>query len=114
MRIDTFRKAVLALPEITEQPHHHYASFRVRGKIIATVPPENTHVHFFVDDDARERALALYPDCLEVLMWGRKVSGLRMTLARATPEIVRELLRQAWRHRAPKTLQGALCSGPVD
>ena len=32
------RQLALALPEATEQDHHGMASFRVRGKIFATVP----------------------------------------------------------------------------
>jgi len=34
------RRLALSLPEVTEQPHFDMASFRVRGKIFVTVPPE--------------------------------------------------------------------------
>jgi len=39
MNVDKVRSFALAWPEGTEQPHFHSASFRVRGKIFATLPP---------------------------------------------------------------------------
>ena len=36
MKLADVRKFALALPEVAEAPHHHYGSFRVRGKILAT------------------------------------------------------------------------------
>lgn len=36
MKMATVRRFALQLPEITEQPHHHDGSFRVRGKIFVT------------------------------------------------------------------------------
>lgn len=104
MKIDAVRKFALALPEAAEAPHFEYSSFRVRGKIFATVPPDGRHVHIFVGDEDREPALELHPEFLEKLVWGGKVVGVRATLARADAEIVKALLRQAWRRKAPKAL----------
>jgi hypothetical protein len=104
MKIDQVRKFALSLPETAEAPHFNYASFRVRGKIFATVPPEETHVHIFVSDEERERALLLYPECLEKLFWGAKVVGVRVTLEKAKTALVSALLREAWTRKAPKTL----------
>jgi hypothetical protein len=42
------RKIALALPEATEQDHHGALSFRVRGKIFATVP-DSEHLRVMVD-----------------------------------------------------------------
>jgi hypothetical protein len=97
----------LALAEVTEQPHFNYSSFRVKGKIFVTVPPEETHVHVFVAEDERERALALYPEFIEKLLWGGKVVGLRIALASARPAVVQALVRQAWACKAPKALVAA-------
>jgi len=106
MKIDAVRKFALALPEVTEQPHFAYSSFRVLGKIFVTVPPENTHIHIFVDDGVREPALLLYPDFLEKLWWGGKVRGLRVRLAAATPGVVKSLMQTAWTAKAPTKLSG--------
>jgi len=106
MNANDVRHAALALPGSGEAPHFHYASFRVRGRIFATMPPEGTHLHVFVGEEVREPALAIDPEFLEPLTWGRKVVGLRVTLARASPGVVKRLLSEAWRAKAPKSLTG--------
>ena len=108
MRYATLRKFALSLPETTEEPHHHLASFRVRGKIFVTVPPGETHIHVFVSDAVREPALALYPEFIEKLWWGGKVTGLRVALGGARLTVVRDLVRQAWLEKAPAALAGTL------
>lgn len=104
MKIDAIRAHALGLPEVTEQPHFHYASFRVAGKIFITVPPEETHVHVFVGEPDRDRALVLYPEFVEKLLWGGKVVGLRIALASAKAAAVKALIDQAWTAKAPKRL----------
>src|SRR5438270_321987 len=49
MELAEARTHALSLPETTEQPHFDMASFRVRGKIFATVPPEGDRLPVFVD-----------------------------------------------------------------
>ena len=104
MKIDRVRRYALSLPEVVEAPHFNFTSFRVNGKIFATAPPENTHVHIFVGEEQRESALALHPGFIEKLFWGSKACGLRIALATAKPEAVESLLRQAWSAKAPKRL----------
>jgi hypothetical protein len=70
----------LSLEAVTEEPHHHFSSFRVRGKIFVTIPPGEEFLHVFVDDQAREVALALYSEFIEKLLWGGKVVGVRVSL----------------------------------
>lgn len=113
MKIAQVRRFALALPEVVEAPHFEAASFRVRGKIIATVPPGDALLHVFVDEETRETALALEPDCLEKLFWGGRVWGLRVALASAKPRVVESLLMQAWRSKAPKKLIAA-CDASSD
>ncbi len=104
MKIAQVRRFALSLPEATEAPHFQYSSFRVRGKIFATAPPDGKHLHVFVTDDEREIAMALDPEFLENLHWGGKVVGLRVALAKAKPKVVAKLLTQAWSGKAPKIL----------
>jgi predicted transport protein len=108
MKFSALRKYVMALPEVTEEPHHHFGSFRVRGKLFVTVPPEQEHIHIFVSEQQREQALALYPEFAEKLLWGGKVVGVRVTLAPASLAAVRLLVRQAWESKARRRL----CSNP--
>lgn len=107
MKCSEVRRFALSLPETNEEPHFHFSSYRVRGKIFATVPPEETHLHIFVDERAREVALATEAASVEKLLWGGKVVGLRVTLAIAKPAVVKHLLVEAWCRKAPKTLAAA-------
>jgi hypothetical protein len=102
MDFKALRTLALALPEVTEEPHFEYASFRVGGKIIVTVPPDEKHAHIFVGEQDRELALAMYPEFVEKLMWGKRVAGVRVALAKAKPRVVSSLIRKAWEHKAPK------------
>lgn len=96
MKYETARAVALALPDTTEEPHHHFNSFRVRGKIFVTVPPEREHLHVFVNEEDRELALAAYPQFVEKLLWGGKVAGIRVALERADASIVKTLVRRAY------------------
>lgn len=105
MKLSSVRKYALSLPEAAEAPHFDYLSFRVRGKIFVTFPPGDEFVHIFPSEESRERALALYPQFVERLMWGNKVAGVRITLAEAIPAVVKGLIFSAWQRKAPKSLQ---------
>lgn len=54
-----------SLPEVTDKPHHHFGSLRVRGKIFVTMPPREEHIHVFVPEQECEQALAMYPGFTE-------------------------------------------------
>ena len=95
MKMAAVRRFALSLPDVTEQPHHEFSSFRVRGRIFATVPPAEDVIHVFVDEMDRERALAMHPQWAEKLLWGGKVRGLRIVLEAAEAAAVKALVRQA-------------------
>ena len=94
----------MALPGVTEEPHHAMSSFRVNGKIFATVPPDGLHLHLFVDEQDREQSIAVAPAAFEKLSWGARVVGRRVKLARARHGDVEALLRKAWQRKAPRAL----------
>ena len=106
MKLATVRNFALALPEVTEEPHHNFGSLRVRGKIFVTVPPppEREHIHVFVSEQQREQAFAMYPAFADKLLWGGKVVGVRVTLALAPSSVVKSLVRHAWENKAPSAL----------
>lgn len=108
MKVAQVRRFAMSLPEVTEAPHFELSSFRVRGKIFVTVPPDEAHIRVFVRDDVREMALSLYPAFLEKLVWGGKVCGIRVRLAVASPTVVNRLVREAWTCKAPKRLAATL------
>jgi hypothetical protein len=105
------RQFALALPGVTEEPHFDMQSFRVRGKIFVTVPPEGARLHVFVDPLAVDGYVAEDPAAFEPLRWGEKISGLRVNLAAADDARVREVIEESWRRKAPKTLVAAYDKG---
>ena len=104
MKIAEVRRFALSLPGVTEAPHFDKSSFRVRGKIFATVPPGGSHLHVFVDEVQRERMTSVAPEAYEKLWWGEKVVGLRVALSLAQSQHVKELLEAAWHLKAPKSV----------
>ncbi|HEX4435057.1 MAG TPA: MmcQ/YjbR family DNA-binding protein [Acidimicrobiales bacterium] len=101
------RRLALALPKTAEAPHHDMTSFRVAGKIFATMPAAGGRVHVFVGDDEVAAYVAEYPTAVEELWWGTKRRGCRVLLPQATVPLLRELLTESWRSRAPKKVLAA-------
>jgi hypothetical protein len=104
VKLSDARNYALSLPESREEPHFKLDSFRVRGKIFATVPVDRKHLHVFVDEPRRELALAMFPDAYEKLWWGKNVVGIKVKLAGANAADVKDLLHSAWARKAPKSL----------
>ncbi len=92
-----------SLPETTEQDHHGFPSFRVAGKIFATLP-NAAHVHVMLSDTLVEMAIGTSPLACEELRWGKRPSGVRVTLASAASAHLEMLLTEAWRLKAPAKL----------
>ena len=103
MTEDDVRSMALALPGTTEAPHHDRTSFRVGGKIFATMPPEGDSVNVLLDEEEARAAAEESPDWVELLWWGRRLSGVRVDLARADADVLTELLEDAYQRRAPRT-----------
>src|SRR5271166_6091774 len=101
MDLDRVRQFALAFPGVTEEPHFDLTSFRVRGKIFATAPADQAHLHVFVDEPATDAWVTENPDAFEPLLWGRKVRGVRVSLGVAPADRVMELVEDAWRRKAP-------------
>ena len=105
MNVTEVRRLALALPEVSEEPHFHLASFRVKGKIFATLAPDGSFLNVFVEDAQREMMAAVDPKAYESLWWGKKIAGLHVHLAAAKARDVEALLRSAWERKAPKKLR---------
>jgi YjbR len=95
MTPDDVRALALALDGTVEQPHHQRTSFRVDGRIFATM--DDLGVNVMLDEEpAREAAT---DPGVELLWWGRKLSGVRVLLTNADRDVVAELLDDAWQRR---------------
>ena len=106
MTLDDVRQLALSLPGATEEPHFDAVSYRIRGKIFATVPPGGEFLNVFVAEQHRASARAEHPDFIEALRWGKRVVGIRVLLPGASRDMVQPLLTRAWAQRAPRRLLG--------
>ena len=103
MELDEAVAAVLALPGVTEADHHGRRSFRVgAGKVLATVPEQGV-LNVMVGEDLAHAASA--QPGVDLLWWGRKLSGVRVQVATVDPALLDELLQDAWSRRAPAALR---------
>ncbi|MGI8753918.1 MAG: MmcQ/YjbR family DNA-binding protein [Acidimicrobiales bacterium] len=101
--LEEARALALALPETTETAHHGMMSFRIRGKIFATVP-DVRNVRAMVDDEETRALAASEPGVYTEWYWGKRLACVQIELASVTSEALREVLVDAWRRKAPKRL----------
>jgi hypothetical protein len=109
MRLETARKFALSLPETTEEPHFEKSSFRVKGKIFATVPLGGKHLNVSAEPDEGQALVDQFPEAFEPIPWGKRpqMEWISVVLAKADRAIVQELLEDAWRRKAPKRVVDA-------
>jgi hypothetical protein len=93
----------MGLPEVTEQDHHGFPSFRVANKIFATLPDPH-HLHLMLNEPEVRMARDIGPDAFQELWWGQRLAGARVTLAAADPPFLADLMSLAWRRKAPRRL----------
>jgi hypothetical protein len=101
------RTIALALAETTEADHWGNPSFRIYGRIFATVP-DPLHLNVMVDPFDVEAVVRDEPEACSPLRWGKEVRGVQLTLQSASPQLVANLLEVAWRRKAPRRLLGRL------
>lgn len=100
---DEAREIVLSLPEAVEQDHHGRPSFRVNGKIFATLWDED-HLNVMLDEGGVVQAVQAHPDACSEVWWGKRLAAVRVALTHAKPAMLRQMLTEAWELRAPKRL----------
>jgi hypothetical protein len=100
---DEARSLALSLPEAVELDHHGRPSFRVGGKIFATLWTDE-RMNVMLDEGGILTALDRAPESCEKVFWGRRLAAVGVTLARADRDLLAELLADAWEQKAPKRL----------
>lgn len=105
------RRLALALPEAVEAPHFQMSSFRVGGKIFATMPPDEQVLNVFVSEAVRAPMVAANPAAFRDLQWGAKVVGMTVLLAQSDAASVQRLLHLSWAGKAPKRLAATFAAG---
>ena len=94
------RRMALSLAGAVEQDHHGFPSFRVGGKIFATLPDEE-HLHVMLDEGRIREIVARDPHACEEKWWGKKLAGVRVSLPDAAKDRVAAMLEEAWALRRP-------------
>jgi hypothetical protein len=100
------RADALSLPEAVEQDHHGRPSFRVGGKIFATLWSDE-RMNVMLDEDGVRTAVAAVPLACEEVWWGKRLAAVGVTLAAVDRAFLRDLLEDAWEGKAPKRLVAA-------
>ncbi|MET0938916.1 MAG: MmcQ/YjbR family DNA-binding protein [Gaiellaceae bacterium] len=109
---DEARSLALSLPEAVEQDHHGRPSFRVGGKIFATLWNEQ-RLNVMLEGGGILTAVERAPAACEGVWWGKRLAAVGVTLALVDREFLLDLLTDAWEGKAPQRLiDGEATLGP--
>jgi hypothetical protein len=89
------RAIALELPGAEERDHHGRPSFRVGGRIFATLW-DAEHMNVMVDEPGIRTYVARDGEAYAEVWWGKRLSAVRVTLGRVSQDELRELLADAW------------------
>ena len=105
MTADEFRSMALGLPEAVEQAHMDHPDFRVRGKIFATLGPDEAWGMVKLTPDQQEQFVQAEPDVFDPCAgaWGER-GCTNVRLRAVKKDALRRALVAAWRNTAPKLL----------
>ncbi|MEA2147783.1 MAG: hypothetical protein QOG59_3370 [Solirubrobacteraceae bacterium] len=93
------RALALALPGAVEQDHHGRPSFRVRGKIFATLW-DAEQLNVMLDPDGILTAVQAHPDACAERWWGKRLGAVSVDLRQVQRSVLAELLADAFERRA--------------
>ena len=112
MTAEEFRNLALSFPEASEAAHMGHPDFRVRGKIFATLGPDEAWGMVKLTPDDQALFVRTEPDAFRPVngAWGRR-GCTYVRLEAATEPAVRQALVAAWRNTAPKRLVRQLDDG---
>jgi hypothetical protein len=100
-----FRRVALSLPETEERAHMGHPDFRVKGKVFASLGPEEDWGMVKITPELQASLVRDEPDVFSPASgaWGRWGCTI-IQLKPAKKLIVRQALLAAWRNTAPKKL----------
>lgn len=101
MTSEEMRQLALALPGAQEQDHRGHPSFRVNGKIFATLWPDQQRAVLKLPRGDQEAMTTLNPATYAVAPWGHQ-GWTYVELATVDTDEFAALLENAWRQVAPK------------
>jgi hypothetical protein len=99
--VSSVRGLALALPGSAEADHWGNPSFRVRGRIFATMP-DAKHLNVMIDPYDVDAVVQENSGICSQLWWGKEVRGVQVSLPKTSRKLVAVLLESAWRRKAPR------------
>ncbi len=111
MNSEGFRRMALSFPETAEREHMDHPDFRVRGRIFATLYPDDRWGVVMLTPGQQAEFVRSDPAAFTPVKggWGRR--GCTQVLLKAVrAEILRRAITTAWRNKAPEGLVGRLSS----
>jgi hypothetical protein len=105
MTAEEFRNLALSFPEVSEAAHMGHPDFRVRGKIFATLGPDEDWGMVKLTPDQQASFVGAEADVFHPASgaWGLRGATI-VRLDDAKESTVRQALTAAWRNTAPKRL----------
>ena len=97
---DEARALAIELAGAVEQDHHGRVSFRVGGKIFATLW-SNEQMNVMLDEGGILTAVGDEPGTCAPVHWGKRLAAVGVSLPSARSEYLAQLLREAWELKAP-------------
>jgi hypothetical protein len=98
---DEVRQLALTLPGAVEADHHGRPSFRVAGKIFATLWSDE-QLNVMLDEAGIHTAVHSWGEACRELWWGRRLAAVAVDLDKTDRALVAALLNDAWEYKAPK------------
>ena len=95
------RRLALSLPETEERPHRGRPSFRVRGRMFATVQPRSKRAVLKLSPDEQAVLGQVQPNVFRHTLWGDQ-GWTSIELQGVDPWLFEELLVGAWRRLASR------------
>src|SRR5262249_11039855 len=96
-----FRKLVLALEGVEEQPHMDRTAFRTQRKIFATIGDDDSVNLMIHPEEKRESLLESFPDAFSSLGGWTRLGYVAVNLRTVDEGLLRELVTDAWRDALP-------------
>jgi len=103
LTVARFRALALALPEVSEEDHWGKPSFRVKGKILATLWVAERRAVLKLGLDEQEAWCQAEPEVFRPTAWAHQ-GWTSVELDRVDSGLLEKLLQGAWKRVAPKRL----------
>jgi hypothetical protein len=101
--VEEARSLALSLPEAVERDHHGRRSFRIGGRIFATLWTED-RMNVMLDESGIRTAVERAPETCEPVWWGTRLAAVAVALSAVDRQFLGELLADAWEGKAPRRL----------